>query len=562
MSLDGFNASALLSELRVLALGSRLQKFSQLTEFDFLLHLRAPGRTDKLLISLHPDRSRFHLLFGQHPPAIVPSSFVMLCRKHIGGTRLEALHQSGAVPGQAGFDRKVEFIFSSEHKLVFEWAGRPSALILVRMGDEKERILGTFPPRGRFRTGQPYLQSAVALPQANQFEAQDLFQLAQASDPETDLRDFLRTRIAHWPPLWSKRMVGLTQAKTLSELEEAKFLQAWQKVVKPLDGDTQFRPGIDQGDLTFCAEEPEFETMHQAANARWLESSQAPGVSDFRSELLKRLKKSRDKAVRKLKKRRQDRKGAESAPQDQLRGDLLLAYASGLKRGAAKFDTQDWEGRPLTINLDPKLSPTENADKYYNKAKKKRRALGVLEEQISLAESEIEMWDELLFSAESSENRTDLEQVRKSIPTSQQKRKSKRVPEIHSSGPRRYRHQDFLILVGRNPTQNEKLTLKTAAKDDHWLHVRQGAGSHVLIRTAGAEPPKATIEAAAWLAATYSHAKASTAVEIVTTRARFVKKPKGGALGKVIYRQETEILANPTEPQPQGLEEDTGNNRV
>ena len=175
------------------------------------------------------------------------------------------------------------------------------------------------------------------------------------------------------------------------------------------------------------------------------------------------------------------------------------------------------------------------------------------------AEQEIEMWDELLYAAQTSENQTDLDQVRKSMPVSQARSKKRKVPEVPSSGPRRFSHHDFLILVGRNPAQNDKLSLKSAAKDDHWFHVRQGAGSHVLIRAAGREPTPETVEAAAWLAAHYSASSDSGAVEVVTTRARFLKKPKGGPLGKVIYRQETEIVVDPTQPRPAGLSEQNKN---
>ena len=62
MSLDSLNARALLLELAPMLVDSRVQKFSQISEQDFLLHLRSPGRTDKLLVSLHPERSRLHLL--------------------------------------------------------------------------------------------------------------------------------------------------------------------------------------------------------------------------------------------------------------------------------------------------------------------------------------------------------------------------------------------------------------------------------------------------------------------------------------------------------------------
>ena len=553
MNLDGFNASALLAELKDKVGDARLQKFSQLTEDDFLLHFRSPGRTDRLIVCLHPERSRFHLLLSAHPPAIVPNSFVMLCRKHVGGTWIQEIKQDG-------LDRRLELVFSSGYSLIFDWAGRPSALLLLKTDDRK--AYGVYPPRGRFRLREVYTEEPVERTLLS-YSPQAAWETWSGQSRDMPLKQSLNALADDWAPLWRKRFSQFLQAETVEDVTQDRFLEAWQKVIVPLQkallGRPDFHPGLaPDGELSYSLEPATHQTMHEAANARWAGSSQAPGLSDFRGDLLKKLKKHREKAVRKLKKREGDQRGAATAPQDQMKGDLLLAYASGIAKGRDSFETTDWEGRPITINLDPRLSANANAERYYNRAKKKKRALKFLDEQIQRAKEESEQWDELLYAAESSENRTDLEQVRKSMPTTQGKKRSK-LPQVPSSGPRKFEHEGFQILVGRNPTQNEKLSLKTAAKDDHWFHVRQGAGSHVLVRAAGREPPPSTQEAAAWLAAYYSQSSESRSVEVVTTRARFLKKPKGGPLGKVIYRQETEIVIDPTSPRPEGLDTENKN---
>jgi len=464
---------------------------------------------------------------------------------------------------QHGLDRRIELCFESGCSLVFDWAGRPSSLLLLNT--EERKPLGLYPPRGRFRRNEPYLIEAPSQPSPVELDAESAWAKIEELPPDTDVRDALDQISAYWSPLWKRRLKKWVAAQRVSELEKQTFQEAWSRIVTPLqpnsgDSGPAWSAAIESdGELSYCAQDPSFQSLQECAQARWLDSSLAPGVSDFRDELVKKLKKSREKAARKLEKRKKDRKGAESAPMDQMKGDLLLAYAANLKRGSDKFDTFDWEGRPLSIPLDPSLSGHKNADRYYNKAKKKRRALSVLEVQIEKAVSEIEMWDELLFAAQTSENRTDLEQVRRHMPTAQRTQKRHTIPQGPSSGPRRFVHNGFAILVGRNPAQNEQLSLKTAAKDDHWFHVRQGAGSHVLIRAAGKEPPTDTLEAAAWLAAKYSQSCDSPTVEVVTTRARFLKKPKGGSTGKVIYRQETEIVVNPTSGLPEGLEEQNKN---
>lgn len=522
MSLDSLNARALLLELYPQLCDSRLQKFSQLSEMDFLLHLRSPGRTDRLLLSLHPDRSRFHLSSDAAPPAIVPSAFVMLGRKHLGGCRLTDLCLNGG-------ERSLEFEFSSGYRLVFDWTARPSALLILE--PEKGLCIGTYPQRGRFSTRAPY-------PLAGQPAPED------ASGQEVE--ELGPSAIGSIPPLWARRLSKVDQPGV-----------AWERLLQPFRecDPALLAPGLEaDGELSFRADHvvTSFPSMSLAASAKWEEATRAPGVPDHRVELLRTLRKGRDKAQRKLEKREKDKKGAESAPRDQMFGDLLLAYATTLPPRSPEFRTADWEGRPVVIPLEPHLSGTENANRYYTRAKKKKRALAVLDEQIGLANEEIAFWDDLLLSADLAENRTDLEEVRKAIPGPRQGR-SRRAPQAPSSGPRRFEHDGFQLLVGRNPAQNEKLSLKDASRDDHWFHIRSGAGSHVLIRTAGRQPQEPTVLAAAWLAALYSRSALDPRAGVITTLARHLKKPKGGPLGKVTYRSEREITVDPTSAMPEGL---------
>ncbi len=550
MSLDSFNARALYLELKDRLLGSRLQKFSLLSADDVLLHLRSPGRTDKLILSVHPERSRFHLIGENHPPALVPNSFVMLGRKRIGGTRLISFDMPG-------LERRIHLGFHSGTSLVLDWSGRPSSLLLV---DEEGICRGLHPSRGRFRLNQPNLAVDDGdLPWAYDLPAPEAYQ-ALLEHPDMDLGPALAELCQGFSPLWVRRLSrALGGARTPADLQgqEAAFLEFWTHTVEVLKTGPSgpWSPAIAaDGELTHSAQDPTHPSMNEAAAARWSEGTVAPGVPDQRSELLKRLKKGRDKALRKAQKRRQDRRGAETAERDKTYGDLLLAYAASIPRGRSEFPTHDWSGRPLTIPLQPHLTATENAEIFYRRSKKKKRALDILTTQIQLAEEEVAYWDELLYACEQAENRTDLDEVSVSAPGPRTRQGKKKKPEAPSSGPRRYTHQGFLILVGRNPAQNERLSLKQAARDDLWFHIKQGAGSHVLLKSGGRVPSEETKLAAAWLAARHSKAETDGQAEVITTEAKHLKKPKGGPPGKVIYRHESSIIVNPTAPPPDALE--------
>jgi len=110
----------------------------------------------------------------------------------------------------------------------------------------------------------------------------------------------------------------------------------------------------------------------------------------------------------------------------------------------------------------------------------------------------------------------------------------------------------FTILVGRNNKQNDQLTLKTAAKNDIWLHTQKIHGSHVIIRTEGREVPMRTIEEAASLAVLHSKAKGGGKAPVDYTEVSQVRKPNGAKPGMVIYFQQKTIMAEGGEP-PQSL---------
>ena len=93
----------------------------------------------------------------------------------------------------------------------------------------------------------------------------------------------------------------------------------------------------------------------------------------------------------------------------------------------------------------------------------------------------------------------------------------------------------FDIFVGRNNRQNDQLSLKTARRDDLWLHVQKFHGTHVIIACAGIQPPDETITEAAELAAYYSEAREGQNVPVDYTPVKYVKKPAGARPGMVIY---------------------------
>jgi predicted ribosome quality control (RQC) complex YloA/Tae2 family protein len=103
----------------------------------------------------------------------------------------------------------------------------------------------------------------------------------------------------------------------------------------------------------------------------------------------------------------------------------------------------------------------------------------------------------------------------------------------------------FTVLVGKNSRQNEEVTFRQAASNDIWLHARGVAGAHVIIKAAGREVPRHTIDQAATLAAYYSEARGTTSTPVDYTLQRHVRHMKGGGPGLVTYDREHTIYVAP-----------------
>jgi predicted ribosome quality control (RQC) complex YloA/Tae2 family protein len=131
--------------------------------------------------------------------------------------------------------------------------------------------------------------------------------------------------------------------------------------------------------------------------------------------------------------------------------------------------------------------------------------------------------------------------------------KRKRDRKGSRSEPLSFSSPDGLtILVGRNSRQNDHLTFGQATSADWWFHARGVPGSHVIVRGAGQELPRATVRRAAELAAYFSRARWDASVVVDYTQRRHVRRIPGAAPGLVNYSEERTIRVTPLGPESAG----------
>ena len=226
----------------------------------------------------------------------------------------------------------------------------------------------------------------------------------------------------------------------------------------------------------------------------------------------------------------------------QLWGDLLMANLNNVKTGLEKISFPSfYDDSTVEIKLKKELNPQKNAEIFYRKAKNQQIEINKLKEAIHQKESSIFRLGEWI---ELTERTDELKELRKIVVEAGLDKK--KHTQMENLPFHEFEFKGYKILVGRNAEANDKLTLKYSYKDDLWLHAKDVAGSHVLIKyQSGKNFPKDVIEYAAGLAAYNSKRKNESLCPVAFTQKKFVRKRKGDPAGMVVVEREEVILVEP-----------------
>jgi hypothetical protein len=223
-------------------------------------------------------------------------------------------------------------------------------------------------------------------------------------------------------------------------------------------------------------------------------------------------------------------------------GDLLLARYAQVPRGAVRVTLEDFEGVATEVELDPALPPHENAERYYEAAARAERALERIPCLIDAETAELTRLEQLLARARVGD--AGNEELLAELPTVTVE------PGAAAATPlpyRRYRSSGGIeIRVGKGAKANDETTFRHSAPMDVWLHARDAAGAHVILRwSADDNPPARDLEEAAVLAALNSRARTSGTVPVDWTRRKHIRKPRGAAPGSVVPERVRTIFVSP-----------------
>ena len=256
------------------------------------------------------------------------------------------------------------------------------------------------------------------------------------------------------------------------------------------------------------------------------------------ADLRKIVQTTLERTVKKYDLQCQQIKDTEKREKYKVYGELLHTYGYQAAPGAKSIEVENYyTGQMLTIPLDPTMTASENAKRYFDKYSKLKRTYETLSTLTVEVKEEIDHLESIMNALDIAEAESDLTEIKEElIASGYVKRKGGGKREKITSKPFHYISQDgFHIYVGKNNYQNDALTFKFATGNDWWFHAKGIPGSHVVVRTNGEELPDTTFEDAARLAAYYSKGREQEKVEIDYIQKKHVKKPGGAKPGFVVY---------------------------
>lgn len=562
MALDGIFLRHIKKEIEQTALGARVSQIYQPNRDELVLILRGYEGSKKLLLSSRANSPRVNFCVKTPENPAQPPMFCMLLRKRLGGGKLVGVRQLGC-------DRVLFLDFECINELgdmeglsiVCEIMGMYSNLIVINRDtgviiDAIKRVDLTMSSR-RFVLPNIKYELPDAQKKLNILEhTPEEVALAAALPAEMPLAKALMQVIQGVSPIVTRELAfrvsegatnraeGVLREKLLGVLADFKKIAencgetpciVYREDGRPMD--FCFMPIRQYGGYAAVKETEGFsatvDEFYEERDARERMRVKSHSLQKLLTNLI-------DRTARKIIK--QQAELAQCGNREQLRvtGDLLHANLYRIERGASMVEVENFydENNALVqIRLNPAISPAANAQKYYKDYQKAKTAETVLAEQIEKGQAELAYLESVADSVDRAETERELSQIREELTEQGYLRRPKgRQPKQAQLPPKEFVTSDgFVVLVGRNNRQNDKLTLKTAAKTDVWLHTKDIHGSHVIIRTEGKPVTETALLEAAQLAAYHSKARESTNVPVDYTLVKHVSKPAGAKPGMVIY---------------------------
>lgn len=569
MAFDGIVTMAAAKEMRPVIISGKIDKVYQPEADELVFNIHTKRGNVKLYASVNPAAARIHFIENslQNPPAPLP--FCMLLRKHIQGARVTDVAQVGSERIiEISLETLNELGFTVSKKLIFEIMGKHSNIVLLDISSGKiidcikhvsidvnrvrqllPGIIYKYPPaqdKIPFKELLPEGSPSVFLPP----EAKAIQRTVGGVSPS-----FAQEMAASEDPLSFLRSAARI-------IEEGRFCPVVYSDDKGSPKEFHIIPLSEYEDV---CQKKEFDSLSLCLEYYYAHKQSSNKLHQKASDLERSVSSQLDKLYLKEQRLREDLLKAENSESLRLYGELLTANIHQVRPGDKSTSVINYyDGSTVTIPLDPRLSPSKNAQQYFKKYGKAKTAVKEKQLQLRTNESDIKYLDSVMSYLKNASDVSEIEALRRELEETGYLRKRK-IPggfkeKKISSKPYRYILPGGCeVLVGRNNRENDILTFKTASSRDIWMHTKDIPGSHVIVKTSCEEISDEDLYTAASIAAYHSKGRESENVPVDYVKVKYVKKPAGAKPGMVIFTNNKTVWVDPKLPK---AEEEQGSDHL
>ncbi len=557
MALDALTMSLLAKELDDNLQGSRIDKIHQPSKDEIVMHIRKRDGNAKLLISARSGSARICITNESFENPQTPPSFCMLMRKYFSGAKFVS---ANSIKGERiimlSFTATSEMGDTVALDLAVELMGRYANIVAInqegKVIDAMKRVDADASSVRQLLPGITYklppnrenpnivLEPEKVMQKVFGFDAP----LASAIMKNTQgigpviAREIVFRAVGN-EDIYASSMNEMQQyavksaIKTLVDYYKTpEYTTVYDQNGKPVE--FSFMPLNQYGELP----SKKYDSINRLLDEYYAQKDKAERLRQKGKDLYRLTQTLTERTQRKQAAREEELEESRDSEKYKIYGELLTANLWQLEKGMKSVKVLNYyTNEDIVVPLDERLSGNQNAQKYYKEYKKKQTAVKMLTDLIKQGEIEIEYLKSINYAVQQAQNEAELMAIRSELHGAgyikyYKQRDKKQKPQdfikyISSDG--------FLICVGRNNLQNDKLTMKTARGKDMWFHTKKAPGSHVVVMSEGEDIPLRTQNEAAMLAVYHSSLKDSARVEIDYTFVKNIKKTNDLKPGMVIY---------------------------
>ena len=568
MNLEGITLKLVTDNLNRELLGSKIYRVYMPNPHAVLLLVRRSRDTSALLADLNGSSPALYIPAKLPENPETPPSFCMLLRKHLEEGRITRIYQSD-------LDRiitlEIDMLGQSSKiitkKLICELTGKNSNLILTQDGVIIDSLKHISAAQSSYRTILPGKEYVAPPPQAGlnllTADPAEIVSTANSLPSATFAKAFVSATTGVGRATATELLAAadiLPQTVRLEPAEEHALTQCITELQRCLNGEAlqpvyalvgrtnqvktilALPPLVNNSELSVR----EFGDINSAIN---FAMSLAPIQLPQHEQLQKLVTAEAAKLSRKLNALQEDLLHAEDAEDQRMLADTIMANLYQLHKGQSIAELVNiYDGNPVTIRLNPILSPSDNAQAYYKKYNKYKRAQSELRQQIEATESMLTYLASLDASLLTATTKNEIEEIRQEMVTAGLIREigKKKKTALQKSQPLHLKLREGVDLyIGKNNKQNDYVTFTVGGPRDLWLHTKDIPGSHVIMKATS--PTAEDIALAVELAAYFSKARSGSNVPVDCVERRYVKKPAGAKPGFVIFTNQRTYYATPNE---------------